>query len=119
MNAQPPETTAPSHLSTLEEWLHWLDTLHPKKIDLSLDRIKVVLVALALQKPPFRVITIGGTNGKGSCIALLESIYREAGYTVGAFTSPHLWRFNERIRLNGMAASDQQIIDHFRRIDRT
>ena len=118
MNGQPSEPTAPPHLSTLEEWLHWLETLHPKKIDLSLERIKAVLATLELQPPPYRVITIGGTNGKGSCVALLESIYHEAGYRVGAFTSPHLWRFNERIRLGREAASDDAIIEHFRAIDR-
>ena len=67
------------HPATVEEWLRRLETLHPKKIDLGLDRIKAVISALRLETLPYRVITIGGTNGKGSCVALLEGIYREAG----------------------------------------
>ena len=103
--------------STLEDWLRRLETLHPKKIDLGLDRIRHVLSALDLNSPPYRVVTIAGTNGKGSCVALLDSIFREAGYEVGAFTSPHLWRFNERIRVDGIEASDAALIELFAAID--
>ncbi len=99
--------------STLDQWLRWLETLHPKKIDLSLNRIRTVLEALELDRPPYRVITVGGTNGKGSCVAFLTSIYRHAGYRVGAFTSPHLIKFNERIEVDGIYASDQQLVDAF------
>ncbi len=105
--------------STLAEWLSWLETLHPKKIDMSLDRIRSVLDSLSLRPPPYRVITVGGTNGKGSCVAILESIYRSAGYRVGAFTSPHLFRFNERIRVDGVEASDEQLVSLFEFIDAT
>src|SRR5690606_3833009 len=93
-----PSTDVPQRFSTLGDWLAWFETLHPKEIDMSLDRLSAVLDLLALRPPPYKVITVGGTNGKGSCVAILESIYREAGYKVGTFTSPHLWRFNERIR---------------------
>lgn len=103
--------------ATVDEWLAWLETLHPKKIDFSLDRVRAVLAALDLKPPPYRVITVGGTNGKGSCVALLESIYLAAGYSVGAFTSPHLWRFNERLRLDGVDATDPQLLELFRIID--
>ncbi len=103
--------------STLEDWLDWLETLHPRKIDLSLGRIKEVLAAMGLERPAYRIITIGGTNGKGSCVAILESIYLEAGYRVGAFTSPHLWRFNERLRVDGQEAADDALIAVFRAID--
>jgi len=102
---------------TLEGWLEWLETLHPKKIDLSLSRVREVLSAMGLERPPYRIITIGGTNGKGSCVAMLESIYRQGGYRVGAFTSPHLWRFNERLRLDGREASDAELIEIFQMID--
>ena len=102
---------------TLEDWLSWFETLHPKKIDLSLDRVTAVLERFELKPPPFKVITVGGTNGKGSCVAMLESIYWHAGYTVGAFTSPHLWRFNERIRVNGADADDADLIEIFEIID--
>ena len=102
---------------TLEDWLAWFERLHPKKIDLSLDRVTAVLERLELKPPPFKVVTVAGTNGKGSCVAMLESIYWHAGYTVGAFTSPHLWRFNERIRLNGADAGDAELVESFEIID--
>ena len=103
--------------STLAEWLAWFETLHPKLIDMSLDRIRVILDTLGLREPPYRVITVGGTNGKGSCVAILESVYRHAGYKVGAFTSPHLWRFNERVRFDGEDATDAELIAVFEAID--
>src|SRR5690606_18521178 len=84
---------------------------------MSLERVTAVLERLDLAKPPYSVVTVAGTNGKGSCVAVLESIYWHAGYDVGAFTSPHLWRFNERIRLNGADAADAELIELFRDID--
>jgi dihydrofolate synthase/folylpolyglutamate synthase len=104
---------------TLERWLSWFETLHPKKIDLTLDRVISVLERLKLKPPPYQVITVAGTNGKGSCVAMLESIYWHAGYDVGTFTSPHLWRFNERIRCNGADATDAELVELFRDIDST
>lgn len=103
--------------STLDEWLSWLETLHPKKIDLSLDRVTEVLKRLDLADPPYRTITVAGTNGKGSCVAMLESVYWHAGYRVGAFTSPHVWRFNERVRFDGADATDRELIELFEIID--
>ena len=103
----------------MEDWLRWLETLHPKKIDLGLERIKTVMSLLSLEQPPYRVITIGGTNGKGSCVAMLESIYREAGFRVGAFVSPHLWRFNERLRVDGAEVTNTELIRLFREIEDT
>ena len=118
MSARHPESTGTSSRpSTVEEWLRWLETLHPKKIDLSLDRIRTVAGALSLQEPPYRIVTIAGTNGKGSCVAFLESIYREAGVRVAAFTSPHLWRFNERLRFDGAEITDDTLMDLFKTID--
>src|SRR5690606_33628402 len=98
-------------------WLAYFETLHPKKIDMSLDRIRVILDALHLVPPRYKVITVGGTNGKGSCVAILESIYRAAGYRVGAFTSPHLVRFNERIRFDGRDATDAELVEVFESIE--
>lgn len=115
MNSSVP--AKPRRYATLDEWLAWFETLHPKKIDFSLDRIGKVLATLDIDKPDYTVISVAGTNGKGSCVALLESIYREAGYRVGAFTSPHLVRFNERIRVNGEDASDAALIELFERVD--
>jgi dihydrofolate synthase/folylpolyglutamate synthase len=103
--------------STLDEWLAWFETLHPKKIDMSLGRIRSVLESLDLAEPPYRAVTVGGTNGKGSCVAYLENIYRAADYRVGAFTSPHLWRFNERICVNGRRATDQELIELFEALE--
>ncbi len=108
---------ATRRFATLDAWLAWFETLHPKKIDFGLDRIRAVLSSLGIERPSYRVVTVGGTNGKGSCVAMLERIYREAGYRVGAFTSPHLWRFNERIRLDGVDASDEALIELFEIID--
>jgi len=108
---------APGRTSSLAQWLAWLETLHPKKIDLSLNRIRMVLEALGLEHPPFRVAAIGGTNGKGSCVAYLSNIYFLAGYKTGAFTSPHLVRFNERIAVDGVDASDEELVEAFVAMD--
>ena len=103
--------------ATLDDWLRWQETLHPRTIELGLDRVRAVLQQLQPEPPPFIVITIGGTNGKGSCVALLEAMLRAAGYRVGAYTSPHLLRYNERIRIDGAAASDDALRRTFARID--
>jgi dihydrofolate synthase/folylpolyglutamate synthase len=104
-------------LATLDDWLQWLEVLHPKKIDLALERVHAVLAALGLKPPPYRVLSVAGTNGKGSSVAMLESIYRHAGYRVGAYTSPHLWRFNERIRVDGVEATDAELLRVFEAVD--
>jgi dihydrofolate synthase/folylpolyglutamate synthase len=103
--------------STLNDWLDWQETLHPKLIDLGLKRVRMVLQRLQPEPPPFVVITVGGTNGKGSCVALLEAILSAAGYQVGAYTSPHLLRYNERIRINGQDVADEALCQTFARID--
>lgn len=106
------------HFNTLAEWLAWQETLHPKSIDLGLSRVKEVYERLGkCEKPPF-TITVGGTNGKGSCVAMLDAILRRAGYRVGTYTSPHLLRYNERIRIDGQPVSDDRICDAFERIER-
>ncbi len=103
--------------ATLNDWLCWQETLHPKAIDLGLDRMRAVLHRLCPEPPSYRVITVGGTNGKGSCVALLDAILRAAGYRVGAYTSPHLLRYNERIQINGIAVDDAVLCRAFARID--
>lgn len=107
---------APGEGAPLQEWLSYLESLHAKPIDLGLDRIKAVAGKLGLASP-FVKITVGGTNGKGSTCAMLEAMLLAAGYKVGLYTSPHLVDFNERIRVNGEFATDQRIIEQFRRID--
>ena len=82
---------------TLSDWLSWQQTLHPSTIDLGLTRLNRTLARLEWRRPRCPVITVGGTNGKGSSVALLNRILSEAGYRVGTFTSPHLLRYNERI----------------------
>ena len=102
---------------SLDEWLGWQETLHPQLIELGLERIQQVFQRLHPSPPPFTVITIAGTNGKGSSVALLESIFLSAGYRVGAYTSPHLQRYNERIRINARVVDDEPICAAFQRID--
>ncbi|HRF43273.1 MAG TPA: bifunctional tetrahydrofolate synthase/dihydrofolate synthase [Candidatus Competibacteraceae bacterium] len=103
--------------TTLDDWLSWQETLHPQAIDLGLERVRIVLGKLQPGPLPFTVITVGGTNGKGSCVTFLEAILQAAGYQTGAYTSPHLLRYNERIRVNGVDAEDQSLCEVFSRID--
>jgi len=102
---------------SLGAWLTWQEQLNPAEIELGLDRVRVVLQRLNLESPGFAVITIAGTNGKGSSAAMLLSIYRAAGYRVGAYTSPHLQRYNERITLNDTEADDALLCDAFEQIE--
>ena len=78
----------------LKDWLQWQQRLHPKAIDLGLERLREVGDRLGLLERPPTVITVGGTNGKGSCVAYLEAILTAAGQRVGAYTSPHNLRYN-------------------------
>jgi dihydrofolate synthase/folylpolyglutamate synthase len=104
--------------NTLQEWLDWQATLHPSEIELGLERVKVVWERLHPVTFAPKVITVGGTNGKGSSVAFLESILRAAGYRVGCYTSPHLLRYNERIRIDGSEASDERICEAFEQVER-
>ncbi len=94
---------------TLAQWLRYCEQLHPKEIDLGLERVKAVAgrMNLRLGCP---VITVAGTNGKGSTCAMLESILQQAGYKTGVFTSPHLVRFEERLRLSGEAVDAAKLV---------
>lgn len=103
--------------TTLADWLSWQEILHPKKIDPGLERSGEVLRRMGLKPPTYTVITVGGTNGKGSSVAMLEAILLAAGYRVGAYSSPHLLRYNERIRVNGVEADDDELCATFSRID--
>lgn len=101
----------------LDAWLAWQETLHPQAIDLGLERVRTVAERLGLLRPGCPVITVGGTNGKGSCVAYLEAVLAAAGYRVGVYTSPHLLRYNERVRIAGAEAEDAALVDAFARID--
>jgi dihydrofolate synthase/folylpolyglutamate synthase len=103
--------------STLNDWLSWQETLHPSTIELGLERVGRVLDTMGLRHPSHAVITVAGTNGKGSSVAMLESILRAAGYRVGTYTSPHLLRYNERIRINGQTIDDESLCAAFERVD--
>jgi dihydrofolate synthase/folylpolyglutamate synthase len=101
---------------SLAAWLERLERLHPSTIELGLDRVRRVKQALGLA-PTFPLILVGGTNGKGSTCAYLEAVLRAAGYKTGRYTSPHLLRYNERVRVDGAEASDADLVRAFERVD--
>ncbi|MDQ7014791.1 MAG: bifunctional tetrahydrofolate synthase/dihydrofolate synthase [Gammaproteobacteria bacterium] len=103
--------------NSLPEWLNWQEQLHPSEIELGLARVKEVAARLCLLSPKGQVITVAGTNGKGSSVAMLERILSAAGYSVGVYSSPHFLRYNERIRINEREVSDAQICAAFAAID--
>jgi len=102
---------------TLEQWLDYQLQTHPQAIAMGLERVREVATRLGLAKPARHVITVGGTNGKGSTVAFIEAMARAGGLRVGAFTSPHLLRYNERIRVNGVEVDDATLVDAFERIE--
>jgi dihydrofolate synthase/folylpolyglutamate synthase len=103
--------------ATLADWLAWQETLHPKAIDLGLERLQRVLARLGWRQPECPVITVAGTNGKGSTVAMLSRIATEQGYRTATFTSPHLLAYNERICIAEQPVSDASLIAAFERID--
>lgn len=118
-------STNVARFDTLSEWLGWMESLHPTEIDLGLERVGKVASRLALTdykclendtyKPV--IITVAGTNGKGSCVSALEALLLAVDETVGAYTSPHLLFYNERIKINGAQASDAQLCEAFTAVD--
>jgi dihydrofolate synthase/folylpolyglutamate synthase len=103
---------------SLTDWLTWQETLHPRKIDLGLERVARVAGRMQLLAPEHGVITVAGTNGKGSSIAMLEAILLSAGYRTGCYSSPHLLRYNERIRIAGNEVDDATLCAAFDAVDR-
>lgn len=101
---------------TLTEWLFYLEQLHPITIEMGLDRVDQVKDRLGLA-PDFPIITVGGTNGKGSTCAMMESILSCAGYRVGCYTSPHLLRYNERVRISRYEARDEDLCKAFEEVE--
>lgn len=102
---------------SLQEWLDYQLSTHPQAIAMGLERVAEVARRLHLGRPGRHVITVGGTNGKGSTVAFIEAIALAAGLKVGAFTSPHLLRYNERVRLQGRDVSDDLLVAAFERIE--
>jgi dihydrofolate synthase/folylpolyglutamate synthase len=102
---------------SLGEWLAYLETLHPSNIELGLDRVSAVAERLSITQPGPAIVTVAGTNGKGSTSALLEAIALDAGMRVGVYTSPHLLHYNERVRVNGDAVADDVLIGVFETVE--
>nr|MDQ3026661.1 bifunctional tetrahydrofolate synthase/dihydrofolate synthase [Pseudomonadota bacterium] len=101
---------------SLDDWLAYISAQHPATIALGLERTAGVWARMGLGAPPV-AITVGGTNGKGSTCAILERILLEAGYRVGLYTSPHLLRYNERVRVRGEDAADAALCDGFAAVE--
>lgn len=101
----------------LAQWLERQETVHVRSIDLGLERVALVGRALGLTEPSYRVITVAGTNGKGSTVAYLEALLLAHGHRAGSLTSPHLLRYNERVRVAGAEASDEELVRAFDRIE--
>lgn len=109
--------SAMAQSQSLSDWLSYLEKIHPSVIDLGLHRVGLVADRLGLRQLPATVVTVGGTNGKGTTCALLEAIYRAAGYRVGVYSSPHLLRYNERVRIQGQDASDAELCQAFAAVE--
>lgn len=103
---------------TLQGWLRWQETLNPRSIDLGLDRVRRTAARLGLDRPPFRVITVGGTNGKGSVSTYAAAMLQAAGISTGRYLSPHLLRYNERIAVDGVEVEDAELCDGFAAVDK-
>jgi len=101
---------------TLSEWLAYIERVHPSAIEMGLERVAAVRNSLQLAAA-CPVFAVGGTNGKGSACAMLEAILSHAGYRVGTYTSPHLLRYNERVRIGGREVSDDMLADAFSAVE--
>jgi len=101
----------------LREWLEAIEAAHPDEIELGLERVAAVAGRMGLLPAPMPVVLIAGTNGKGSTLAFLEAALAAAGHRVGAYTSPHLFRFNERIRVAGRTAGDDELVAAFEAVE--
>jgi len=104
-------------MKTLDEWLAYQQQIHARGIDLGLDRVHAVWQRMGAPRPAPVAITVGGTNGKGSTIAFMEAMLRADGMRVGAYTSPHILHYNERVRMDGIEASDASLVAAFERIE--
>jgi len=104
---------------TLADWLRRIELAHPDpdRIELGLERVAAVHARMALPRPARQVITIAGTNGKGSTAAFIEAIARAAGWRVGVYTSPHLMRYHERVRIDGAEATDARLVSAFQAVE--
>lgn len=110
--------TAPASNAALEQWLDYLLSIHPSEIDMGLTRVaKVAQILNLLDLGQTKIVTVAGTNGKGTTCAMLENILRLSGLTVGVYSSPHMLKYNERVRINGSDASDGAFVAAFEQIE--
>ncbi len=106
-------------MRSLAEWLAWQERLHAAEMDLGLERVQAVLTRLGLSRPPFTVVTVAGTNGKGSTVAFLERMLCAGGHRVGAYSSPHVHRYTERVRVGGEEIDEAALCRAFARVEAT
>lgn len=114
-------TSASPRFSTLEHWLSWLETIHPCEIDLGLTRIRIVADRMGIGTKPSNgapLVTVAGTNGKGSFVASMQQLLSTSDKHVGTYTSPHILKYNERIQIDGISVTDSEICNAFVAIDR-
>ena len=102
---------------SLADWLVHIEARHPKAIEMGLERVREVAARLRLPRPAKRVATVAGTNGKGSTVAFIEAIARAGGWRTGCYTSPHLLRYNERVRIDGREADDETLVAAFEAVE--
>ena len=110
-------STADNGPKSLGQWLAYIERQHPRSIELGLDRVRTVARRMRLGRPAKQVITVAGTNGKGSTVAFIEAIARAAGWRVGAYTSPHLLAYNERVRIDGKDVADADLVAGFEAVE--
>jgi len=103
--------------NTLADWLARIEARHPTEIEMGLDRVGAVYARMDCGRPAAQVVTIAGTNGKGSTVAFVEAIARAAGWRVGAYTSPHLLAYNERVRVDGRDVEDAALVEAFEAVE--
>ncbi|QDE31741.1 bifunctional tetrahydrofolate synthase/dihydrofolate synthase [Shewanella polaris] len=110
--------TVPNQQSSLHQWLDYLLAIHPSEIDMGLTRVSAVAKRIdVIDLAPAKVITVAGTNGKGTTCAMLAAILRQADLSVGVYSSPHLLQYNERVQINQQDASDDSLIEAFSAIE--
>ncbi|MGH8505828.1 MAG: bifunctional tetrahydrofolate synthase/dihydrofolate synthase [Stenotrophobium sp.] len=112
-----PDLIRPTANSNLADWLRWQEGAHPRAIELGLERVRAVAARLQLPDTRIKTLTVAGTNGKGSSATLAAEIYRAAGYRVGLYTSPHLYRYNERVAINGDSVNDADLCRAFATVE--
>jgi dihydrofolate synthase/folylpolyglutamate synthase len=110
-------TPQASATKSLAEWLAYIERQHPRSIELGLERVRTVAQRMRLGRPAKKIVTVAGTNGKGSTVAFIEAIARAAGWRVGAYTSPHLLAYNERVRIDGSDVDDAALVAGFEAVE--